>query len=149
MTQNLQVRVFKMSNGMDIIGQFISDPDYSEDTVFISDLNLPVVFSLKAPRALLLREAPKKFDPDTGKEIPAHVKVGLAPINLEDPQDLEPIPFMRSHVMSVYSIPDDSALLKSYFASLEGDKAKEPSVQPKTGKATGSSGFGGKSFVAG
>lgn len=136
---------FKMINGMDIIAKVASATDESQtDLVEMAGLMLPPVFTIHNPRVVVLREIPPTKDAD-GKLIPAHVKVALAPIDLEEAADSGEVTMQRSTIMLAHKVREGTGLLTTYLRSISGDAPKlETKVKPAPNAA-----LGGKVYTAG
>lgn len=103
-----QIYVFSFANGRDIIAdaEHLISSELYDGAIKVGKLTLPEVFDLTKPRIIMMHQTPKG------------IQVGMAPVNIDDPDEKEPIPFMRSTLSYCYALPEKSNLATNYIQSV-------------------------------
>ena len=99
----MKLYVFSFSNGRDIIADASAYLTKTEGCTKFGDLYLPSVFTLDKPRILMMHPSP------TG------IRVGMAPANVEEPQDSNPMPFNFSELVYCYQISKEKGDLATNY----------------------------------
>lgn len=103
------IHVFSFANGRDVIAsatELLANDKSSETALRFGKLALPPVFSLVKPRIIMMHQT------QTG------IQVGMAPVNIDDANEANPIPFQTSGLIYCYELPDNAKLVKSYLQSV-------------------------------
>lgn len=98
--------VFSFANGRDIVASATHLMAETDGSTKFGDLHLPATFMLTKPRLLMMQQTPEG------------IKVGMAPVNIDDAGDTTPIPFNTAALAYCYALPDSSKLGASYVQSV-------------------------------
>ena len=100
------IYVFSFANGRDIVASASDFKERAMQTLKVGTIYLPEVFNLTKPRLIMMHQTA------------SGIQVGMAPVNIDDTTEAEPIPFMRNALAYCYSLPDSSKLAKNYLQSI-------------------------------